>query len=83
MVASAMTGDGIEDLLSAIEAHLPRPQVEVDVLVPYSRGDLVSRAHEYGEVLKLDHTGEGTRLHARVHPDLASELAPYAVAATA
>ena len=35
--------------------ELPRPSVEVDVLLPYSRGDLVSKIHEQGEVLTLEH----------------------------
>jgi GTPase len=67
-------------VLAAVEAELPRPAVEVDALVPYHRGDLVNRIHEYGEVLAMDHTGDGTRVRARVHEDLAGELAAYAVA---
>jgi GTP-binding protein HflX len=35
--------------------------------------------HDRGEVLDLEHTGEGTRLTARVGESLAGELAPYAV----
>lgn len=61
-------------------ARLPRPSVEVDALLPYERGDLVSRIHEKGEVLHLDHTAEGTRVRARVNPSLAGELDEYAVA---
>ena len=38
-------------MLAAIEADLPRPAVEVDALVPYARGDLVSKMHAAGEVL--------------------------------
>jgi GTPase len=80
VVVSARTGAGVEDVLAAVEAELPRPAVEVDALVPYHRGDLVNRIHEYGEVLAMDHTGDGTRVRARVHEDLAGELAAYAVA---
>ncbi|MGH3368126.1 MAG: GTPase HflX [Nocardioidaceae bacterium] len=80
VVVSARTGGGVDDVLAAVEADLPRPAIEVDALVPYARGDLLNRVHEYGEVLELAHTGEGTRLRARVHGDLAGELAPYAVA---
>jgi GTP-binding protein HflX len=50
--------------------------------VPYERGDLVSRIHEYGEVLELDHTAAGTRVRARVHAGLGSELERFAVAPT-
>jgi GTP-binding protein HflX len=50
--------------------------------VPYERGDLVSRIHEYGEVLELDHTADGTRVRARVHAGLGSELEQFAVVPT-
>ena len=46
VVASAKTGEGIPELLAAIEASLPKPAVAVDVVVPYDRGDLVARVHE-------------------------------------
>ncbi len=78
VAVSAHTGEGIADVLAAVEADLPRPGVEVTALVPYARGDLLNRAHEHGEVLSLEHTGDGTLLHARVNEDLAGELAPYA-----
>ena len=78
VAVSAHTGEGIADVLAAVEADLPRPGAEVTALVPYARGDLLNRAHEHGEVLSLEHTGDGTLLHARVNEDLAGELAPYA-----
>ena len=64
-------------------AGLPRPDVEVDVMVPYRRGDLVHRAHTEGEVLAEEHLAEGTRLHAKVHPGLAAELTGLALSGQA
>src|SRR5689334_50000 len=78
---SARTGRGLEQLATAVEARLPRPSVEVHVLVPYDRGDLVSRVHSTGEVLAEEHTGDGTLLAARVSGDLAGALSAYAVTA--
>ena len=46
--------------------------------MPYERGDLLNRVHEHGEVVSLEHTGDGTLLQARVNEDLAGELAAYA-----
>jgi GTP-binding protein HflX len=74
VVVSAKSGDGIPELLAAIEADLPTLLTEVDVLVPYSRGDLISRAHAEGEGLHIEHGSEGTRLTARVPARLAAEL---------
>ena len=74
VVVSAATGAGIEELLLAIEADLPQFLEEVDLVVPYSRGDLISRAHELGDVLELEHLEGGTKIHARVPKHLAFEL---------
>ncbi|PZS34216.1 MAG: hypothetical protein DLM59_05190 [Pseudonocardiales bacterium] len=67
-------------LRTAVEQGLPRLAMEVDVLVPYARGDLVSRVHDDGDVLAEAHTGEGTHLRARVTAALAADLAPFAIA---
>ncbi len=74
---SAATGEGIEELREVIAARLPRPEVDVDVLVPFDRGDLVSRVHADGEVLSEEFSGEGTRLHARVDGALAAALGEF------
>jgi GTPase len=77
IVVSARTGQGIARLRDLIADELPRPSIDVDVLLPYERGDLVSRLHDEGEVLGSEHTTDGTRVQARVHPDLAAELTAY------
>lgn len=80
IVVSAKTGDGIERLLDAIEAALPGPSIEVRALVPYTRGDLVSRVMRDGLLLEHEHREEGTWVHAKVDDELASDLAGYASA---
>ncbi|MGE5286485.1 MAG: GTPase HflX [Micromonosporaceae bacterium] len=77
VVASARTGGGIGELLAAIESRLPRRDQEVRAVVPYSRGDLIARAHELGEVLAEHHAADGITLHARVPAQLAAELAAF------
>ena len=74
VLVSAHTGEGIDELLSAIEADLPRPATLVDVVVPYARGDLLSLVHETGEIELLDHVAEGSHVIARVPKDLAHQL---------
>lgn len=63
---SAKTGFGIDVLRRAIESSLPRPRVEIEVTIPFDRGDLVSAIHERGEVLSEEYLPEGTRIRARV-----------------
>ena len=74
VVISAMTGEGIDELLLAIEADLPHLMKEIDILLPYSRGDLLSRVHSQGDVIAIEHEEGGTRLRARVPQALAGEL---------
>jgi len=76
---SAHRGDGIELLCRRIDALLPRPQQDVELLVPYSAGSLTARVHAEGVVLAEEHTGEGTRLRARVGAELAAATLPYRV----
>ncbi|MYT94440.1 GTPase HflX [Streptomyces sp. SID8359] len=77
IAVSARTGEGIDELLALIDAELPRPSVEIEVLVPYIQGALVSRVHAEGEVLSEEHTPEGTLLKAQVHEELAAELGTF------
>ncbi|WRS29435.1 GTPase HflX [Actinomycetaceae bacterium MB13-C1-2] len=71
---SAHTGEGIEKLQEVIAARLPRPQAQVDLVVPFSDSRLVSAAHETGEVMSEEWSERGTHLVARVDPDLAAAL---------
>jgi len=75
---SARTGDGMGVLRDRLALALPRPEVQVEVLLPYNRGDLVARLHRDGEVLTEVHEEAGTRLSARVGPELAALLADHA-----
>jgi GTP-binding protein HflX len=79
LAVSAYTGEGLEALVAAVAEGLPRPDVLVDVLVPFSRGDLVNRVHTEGEVEAEEHTASGTVLRARVSGQLAAELGRYSV----
>ncbi|WP_446462966.1 GTPase HflX [Streptomyces sp. BRA346] len=81
MAVSARSGQGIDELLGVIDHELPRPQVEIEALVPYTEGKLVSRTHADGEVISEEHTPEGTLLKARVHEELAAELRRFVPAA--
>jgi len=74
---SARSGLGIDELRKAIETHLPRPAVDLRVVLPYDRGDLVARIHRKGQVVTTRHIDDGTELQVRVDEQLAAELAPF------
>ncbi len=76
---SARTGEGIDELRERIAELLPYPDVELDILVPYDRGDLVSLAHQRARVVDTSYEEAGTRLSllatARVAEQLRSAVA--------
>jgi GTPase len=78
--ASARTGEGVPGVLDAIGRMLPDPAVEIDLLVPYDRGDVVSTLHETGRVLSVEYVEDGTRIHALASPEQAAQLAEFAAA---
>ena len=77
--ASARTGEGIDELLAAIARCCPLPALEVDRVVPYDRGDLISPLHERGRVLSTEYEEEGTRINALVGDGERAALEPYLV----
>jgi GTP-binding protein HflX len=80
VLTSAVTGEGLPELLEVLEAEVPHRETLVQVLLPYSEGSLVSRIHDEGEVLQEEHEPAGTRLEARVSAALAHDLASYVLA---
>ncbi|ASU83057.1 GTPase HflX [Nocardiopsis gilva YIM 90087] len=76
---SARTGNGVSELIEAVSEALPELDREVRVVLPYERGDLVSRVHEEGRIVAEEHTGDGTSLHAYVPAFLAGKLEEFAV----
>ena len=71
---SAKTGFDIKNLLRAIENSLPHPNIEIDTVIPYTRGDLVNEIHERGEVLEEEYRPDGTYLRALVDDRLAKRV---------
>ncbi|MSS45630.1 GTPase HflX [Cutibacterium sp. WCA-380-WT-3A] len=73
-LVSAHTGEGMGELVDAIEARLPVPSRRIDVVIPYARGDLMDKIHHNGTIELIDHTADGTHVIAHLHPALAAEV---------
>jgi len=58
VVASAVTGEGIPELLEAMGARLRRADRVVRLVVPFDRGDVLAAVHREGEVVQ-ETNGEG------------------------
>jgi GTP-binding protein HflX len=66
VAVSALTGEGAEELREEISARIPRPPVEVTLLVPFGREDITARLYREAEVLSKEMDTDGTVVRARV-----------------
>ncbi len=73
VLVSAMTGYGMDTLRIRLAAILSDLWEEVDVNLPYSEGELLSRVRERGTV-DIGYRARDVRVRGRVTPTLASEL---------
>ena len=78
MLTSAVTGDGLEDLLVKIDALMPvDPIGRLKLRVPLSDGRQLSRVQARGRVLHSDMQGSHMILEAEVPESLARQMAEY------
>jgi GTP-binding protein HflX len=76
---SARTGEGLDALMEAIEAALPRFPIEVLLLVPYGREDVTALLHRDAEVVSEDAREDGTLIRARVGEREFSTVQPFRI----
>jgi GTP-binding protein HflX len=55
VMISALTGEGVEDLLAAIGDRLRATLRVIELIIPYDRGDVLAAVHREGEVLLEAH----------------------------
>ena len=77
IAVSALTGEGIAELVALIDQQLPHPQIDIKATIPYDRGDLLARAYREGNVLSRTDTESGTVVVAKVPQLLANLLEEY------
>jgi GTP-binding protein HflX len=77
IAVSALNGDGTADLIAAIDETLSSRLAEVELTIPYDRGDVVAAVHREGEVVKEEHLEGGTRIHARLPASRLSGFEEY------
>jgi GTP-binding protein HflX len=76
---SARTGEGIDELLARIAELLPRPDIRVELLVPYEHGEVVAALHERGTIVSTSYEETGTRVVALVTAEQAGSVRDYQV----
>ncbi len=81
VAVSAVTGDGIDDLLRALADRLRSITAVVELLVPYERGDVLAAIHREGEVVSTTDGASAMRVRARLSDASAGRLSEFVVRA--
>ena len=74
---SALTGEGIKDLLNGINGILFENYVDVALFLPYSEGGLISMFHEQGRVEMIEHKDGGIQISGVIPNRLLARYAPF------
>ncbi len=74
---SALTGEGIPELMVSIEDVLNEELVHVALLLPYQRGDLLGLFHQRGVIEREEHGSDGTRVWGKLPARLAPRFQAY------
>src|SRR5579863_2493349 len=76
---SALQGQGIDELLRCISENLVSQFVALNVIIPYSRGDLVAQFHQYGTIEHVSYEETGTHLCGRMPSNHIGPLVAFQV----
>jgi GTP-binding protein HflX len=74
---SALTGNGIEDLLRMVQDHLYETYETLSLFLPYKEGHLISLFHEQGQAERIEHVDDGVKIRGRLPGRLVSQFAQY------
>ena len=78
---SSLTGLGVRELINRIANVAASKDRHLEVLIPYSAGNLVSLAHEKCRLLAEEYTEDGTYLALLANPQVAAAFEPYVLGA--
>ena len=66
ITVSALQGNGLDGLRSRLSDHLARGSRQVDLLVPYTRGNLLGKLRHEAGVISEHHRADGTLVRVRL-----------------
>jgi GTP-binding protein HflX len=68
VLISALSGEGVPELLEGIERLLFPGVVRISLFLPFDRGDLLARVYAEAKVLKRQETAHGVMCLIEIHP---------------
>ncbi len=74
---SALRGEGLDVLTERIDEILTEELVDVEVLIPYQRGDLLGLFHQRGVIEREAHVETGTRVNGKLPVGLLPRFEPF------
>ena len=77
VLVSAETGEGVDELVDRIARVAASRDELMDVVVPYSRGDLVALAHSRCHIISEEHDADGTHLMIYAPADCSHHFEEY------
>lgn len=74
---SALTGQGLRELLMLVGQQLYETYTEISVRLPYSQGNLISLFHETGQVERVEHEHGGVFMQGKIPGRLVARFLPF------
>jgi len=79
VAVSALTGQGIPELMQVIESRLFQEMSPIRVRLPYEKGNLISIFHDQGQVLRIEHERGGVIIDGNIPGRLFTHFQPYII----
>ena len=76
---SALTGEGVLDMLSLVEQNLYEMYTSIVVRLPYKEGGLIAAFHDQGQVNRVEQSHEGVLIHGHIPGRLLAQYKPFIV----
>ena len=74
---SAITGEGVPQLLDMVNKQLFENFVPLEVTIPYDQGHLISQYHSLGIVDNVNHIHRGVMIKGKIPGRLLAQFQPY------
>jgi GTP-binding protein HflX len=79
VLVSALSGEGLPELVERVEDEFAKRLREVELLIPFDEGGRLAQLHEIAGDLKREDTAHGVRVTVRLPGPIAERFAPFAL----
>jgi len=76
---SALTGDGVQDLLQLVNDQLYKALNQIVVRLPYQEGSLIATFHSHGQVERVEQTHQGVLIQGKLPGRFMARFMPYVI----